>query len=527
MKEKSILSVSISILILAIISMTVADNNQSPLYPKAYGIIGKGKYMFPVNMGDAPVKIDSKHQLFVDDFLIKSMTNIEREYHKLERHSDNPLWSSEQNMEQPFFVMRNEKGLFRLWYRQRIRFIDKEGNQRRFPTAYIESQDGLHWQAPNLGVIEADGNTENNYVFEKGLYGIIYEPWETNPNRRFKGLALFEPFSDENQKEPVEGYWLYVSPDGIRWNREREHPVLTSSLRKYDPPLEGIGDTSTFRWDPILNKYIANTKLLIKDDEAFQNKYRAFGIAESDDLIHWTQPRILFYRDELDPEDMQIYSHETFHYESMWFGIIKTMIIIEFQYERFWKHCELQLSLSRDGRNFLRSENRTLFLPTPENTDAWDLDYPSTAPGSPIRIGNELWFYYTDHRHWSRDSDGPFPEADSMHLGLATLRVDGFASLNAGDSVGTVVTRPLTFEGNSLFINAEIENGGYIQAEFRTVWGQQVGSYSSEKCQKITGNVYKAQIVWEDTGSIELPVNESFRLVFELKNAKLYSFWIE
>jgi len=45
-------------------------------------------------------------------------------------------------------------------------------------------------------------------------------------------------------------------------------------------------------------------------------------------------------------------------------------------------------------------------------------------------------------------------------IGLATLRRDGFTSLDAHKQPGTVITRPLTMPGNSLFVNAEVAKEG-------------------------------------------------------------------
>ncbi len=48
-------------------------------------------------------------------------------------------------------------------------------------------------------------------------------------------------------------------------------------------------------------------------------------------------------------------------------------------------------------------------------------------------------------------------------IGLAVLRRDGFVSLNAGTSTGVVTTRPLSCAGIRLFLNAEIEDNGWIK----------------------------------------------------------------
>lgn len=44
-------------------------------------------------------------------------------------------------------------------------------------------------------------------------------------------------------------------------------------------------------------------------------------------------------------------------------------------------------------------------------------------------------------------------------VGLATSRRDGFASMDAGESVGTLTTRPLEFDGQFLFVNVDCPNG--------------------------------------------------------------------
>ena len=61
---------------------TVTDQS---LFPQAYGILGNEHLMFPVDMSDWPVKIDSSHQLFVDDYLIASTENIRRTVHQAKK----------------------------------------------------------------------------------------------------------------------------------------------------------------------------------------------------------------------------------------------------------------------------------------------------------------------------------------------------------------------------------------------------------------------------------------------------------
>ncbi|MCH2372558.1 MAG: hypothetical protein MK538_00130 [Planctomycetes bacterium] len=498
-------------------SLAADDKVDSSLFPDAYGILGTEKYLFPVALGDWPVRVDGSRQLFVDDYLIKSIDGVTREFHKLKRHPSNPLWTPPRRIGLLYSVLRTESGRFQLWYMQRIQAVNEDGKKRRYPTGYLESDDGVHWRAPSLGVVSADGSKDNNYVFEKSLDGVVYTPWEEDASKRYKGLVHFEPSNDKTD-EPLEGYWLYVSPDGIRWRRERGDPVAVS-LIDYKIPQSGIGDTSSFRWDRKLKRFICNTKFVLP------GKYRAYGISESDDLIHWSPPRMMFYRDAFDPEGMEFYAHTTFDYESMWFGLVKTMEIS--QPERAggkWKHCELQLSLSRDGRHFTRCADRSPFLPVPESLDAFDMDYPCVPSGVPIRMGDELWFYYADRRHQNR----PGAERDTvdMRLFLATLRVDGFASLNAGERPGVVVTRPLTYAGKTLYVNADVAPGGSIRCELRRFDGQVVESHSFGKSQPVRGDTFRGKLTWVTSETLPPTRQTGYRLALELTKAKLYSFWI-
>lgn len=489
------------------------------LFPEAYGIMGSEPLLYPVDLSEWPVKIDRSHQLFVDDYLIASTSNIQKQFHKLKQRPRNPIFTPKKSMSYPFFMMREETGKFRMWYIQRGSYIDKDGNRRRLPSAYIESDDGIHWREPDLGLIEADGSKHNNLVHHKALEGIIYEPWEKDPQRRFKALVHHEPDNDQNQPEPFEGYWLNVSPDGIHWTRAHKYASMTS-LTGYLMPQPGIGDTSSFRWDPVLKKYICNAKFVLP------GKYRAYGLCESDDLIHWTRPRMMFYRDALDPVGLQYYAHYTFNYESMWLGLLKTMQYFEIERnKKYWKHCQWQLSTSRDGRHFVRCADRTPILPVAKTADEWGGDYPCFANGGPIRMGDELWFYYSDRRHAYNTAPKP-AEVGLINLGLATLRVDGFASLNADSTPGTVTTRPLTFSAGKLFVNAEIGQGGWIKTALLAPDKQPIENYTVEDAVTVTKGGLAQSVKWQKSDKLKLPEGEHIRLKFTLKNAKLYSFWI-
>ena len=141
-------------------------------------------------------------------------------------------------------------------------------------------------------------------------------------------------------------------------------------------------------------------------------------------------------------------------------------------------------------------------------------------------IDGKLRFYYWGTRRTDK-RDGQEDIRWLMHIGIASLRRDGFISLNAGDKTGTVTTRPLTFTGDRLFVIAEIADGGSIRAAVLSSEGQPLPDYLLDDAMTIRNGAESIPVIWKQQVSIHRPANQHVRLQFQLRNAKLYSFWID
>jgi len=486
---------------------TLDSATDRSLFPKAYGVLANEKLMLPVDVSDWPVKIDATHQLFVDDYLIASTVNVKRTVHQASKHPGNPLMADHTPWEGrgPIFpIVRREHGKFRMWYAGNSRVTLPNGIGVRFPALYAESDDGIHWTRPELGLHECNGSKANNIVIPSGnLFGLHVDESEPDPKRRYKGIVWHEP-----EFVPREGYFLYTSPDGIHWSRERPEP-LALSLSGYTMPQSGIGDTSIFRWDRRLGRYVGDVKFVLP------GKMRTRGMMESDDLIHWTRPRMTIYPDALDDPDSQIYAHLSFCYESMWLGFLRVM---HTERTKGYRQTTVELTASRDGRHWYRVGNREEVIPL-GSEDEWDTDYHAPA-WDPIPVGNELWIYYRGgkvRRNLTRRCD----------LGLAKIRRDGFVSLDAADELGSVLTRPLTFSGRRLFLNADIAPGGHVSVGVLSADKQPLAGYSLADATLIRDGGLAQPVAWKTENEIPLSRDAHLRLTFQLKNARLYSFWIE
>ena len=133
-----------------------------------------------------------------------------------------------------------------------------------------------------------------------------------------------------------------------------------------------------------------------------------------------------------------MYALAMFHYETVYVGLLRM-----FHTRR--DIVDIQLATSRNAKRWSRP-TRAAFIPTGQDKGDWDFGNNSVPSTPPIRMGDELWFYYSGRStmHNEVPNDGA--------IGLATLRVDGFASMDARRR-GRLTTKPLVFEGGDLYLN--------------------------------------------------------------------------
>ena len=178
----------------------------------------------------------------------------------------------------------------------------------------------------------------------------------------------------------------------------------------------------------------------------------------------------------------------------------------------------VELVSSHDGVNWTREEgDRPPMLALGSGT--WDQGMIFTAR-SPVLEGDTLKVWY-----------GGFTNVHDTALnkqrgaiGLATLRKDGFASLDAGAVTGSIVTRPLAGCGGPLLVNYHTNStGGWLKVEVLDANLNVISGYAQADCVALTGNSITQAVTWN--AHSELPTTPStIRLRFTLQNASLYSF---
>jgi hypothetical protein len=152
---------------------------------------------------------------------------------------------------------------------------------------------------------------------------------------------------------------------------------------------------------------------------------------------------------------------------------------------------------------------------------------------APIRVGNHLYIYYRSMacRHTlptasanAREYEGKDMSPTGGGLCLATLRVDGFASLDCGYDVGQVTTKPFVFTGSRLKLNAKA-NFGQVLVEVLDEKGKVAPKLSKDDCQPMHADSVDHEIGWKD-GSLGDLRGKPVKLRFYLLNARLYAYRI-
>jgi hypothetical protein len=200
-------------------------------------------------------------------------------------------------------------------------------------------------------------------------------------------------------------------------------------------------------------------------------------------------------------------------------------------WSRVGKHGAIatrELSVDRDWLPIARD---AVFLPYGEKDRDWDWGTvsPYFTP-KPIVVGDEIWFYYLaqNGRNWWTYSGDP-PKLDpsakepDLAVGLATLRLDGFVSMNAGEQGGTLLTKPFVFLGDTLEINANAA-GGSLVVEALDAAGKPIDGFSAADFIPLTTDSVRHVATWKGQSDSHLLQGRPIRLRFGIKSAKLYAF---
>ena len=216
--------------------------------------------------------------LFLDDHVVENIEGLQRVTHQATKSPPNPVlrrgkpWETFRVMLYGTVVYDEEDQLFKMWYapipkNSAVKEAVKVNGKNRGPwvtlVAYATSQDGVHWDTPNLGQVDFEGSRDNNLINigQDNIEGIsvLRNSHSSDPNKKW--LAFFwehhsyrssefgvPPYDDSAPGVWEHGMWAAYSADGIHWDvpRHWRTPVIP----------QGADTQLVSYWEPRLRRYV-------------------------------------------------------------------------------------------------------------------------------------------------------------------------------------------------------------------------------------------------------------------------------
>ena len=499
---------------------------------------------------------DPHLHLLVDDHEIQQSVDLARVLNKPKKHPD-PVIESDRPWEgyrtQAWgSVIREPDGLIRCWY---FSFpARKPGEMDVGGYCYAESRDGIHFEKPDLGVAEFRGSKDNNIWYPMSPDGknlveeelarnrqglpaydengepigvvnnmdgltVVRDDDDPDPDRRYKLIAnmqdhcMWAPhyrehypnITDEQVKharDVVFGQYLDTSPDGIHWTRKPRRMVSA----RYGDYMMVTRDERNGRW--WLN------------ERARSLRGRTAALRTSKDFVNWSPAETVFTNTPDMGFGAQYQWHggiTPFNYGNQNLGLLE-----KWCYAGFGDTCEL-LS-QREGHRWERVAPGDPFLDIGDE-GAFDrfLIFPTHNP--PIRIGDELFIYYTGA---GAMSDGPRPEGygEPMAIGVATVRLDRFAGLahKLGDP-GQLLMRPMPIPQPHLELNALPIFRGEVELSIQRLDETPYEGFDFDDCQfDAYANTTRNRVRWKNKPDMSELIGQTAYLRFRINGAVLFSF---
>ena len=457
------------------------------------------------------IKIADRRELFVDAHLIDRMDGAVRlKMHPPRREEvvfqvEGPLENACSGV---YSVLLENEDRILLYYRGHYPLgKGEEGDEAREQTANVAiSEDGVHFSRPELGLHDLGDGGKNNVI------------WQGNQAHNFTPFLDENPDADAVKRFKAVGgvgknnLYAFYSPDGFRWRLAQEEPLdVTGAFDSCNVAL----------WDPVIGKY----RLFSRFSQ--DGRGRAIQSCESEDFIHWTDPVPHQYREDAPVE--QLYTNATV--------------------------------LVPGAEHILMSfPMRYVAERTTPVEDTSEMDYPGTGKPGMAGMTDGIMMSSRDGVHWNR----PFPEAwiragldernwthrnNTPAVGILPLREDewsmyvsehygwpdnrlrrlslrpwGFASVNGRYAGGTMVTRPLIFEGRELRLNYSTSAVGSVRVELQRADGEPLDGHTLDDMEPLYGDKLDGTVKWQGASDLSGLAGEPVRMRIELKDADVFAF---
>lgn len=472
------------------------------------------------SLADSPAPRRPKH-LFVDEGEVAQRQNLERVLHHPTPHPDGPVLVGDQPWERwnigvngRCLLFDEARQVFQMWYG--VYYDDATlPTGTAYRVCYAESKDGVHWSRPALGQSAWGARPDTNLLAVGEVWmrrpNIVRDDRDPDPARRYK-MTYVDIF--DGQLGIAKGY----SADGLKWTLNAD--------RK--PWFRGWNHSSNLMgWDESIGAFVFFTRITA-------GEVMSVGRSTSPDLIQWTAPEVILQPSASEPT-LAFKGNAAFFYEGNYLGFLW---VFDRAGDRGRKAqgksssptqvADVELVSSRDGVRWQRPFPREFFQPR-GTAGAWDAE--GITPVAPIVHRDQIWIYYSGWNYpygtssLGRVKAGWIEQGVRQQgaVGLATLRLDGFVSLRAGSTTGTITTTPLEPHG-ILTVNAIIR--GELKAAVLDADGNSLAGFGLEECEPLQGDSLRQVVRWRgNRTTADLPAGRTVQFKFTLREGDLFAYW--
>jgi len=423
----------------------------------------------------------------------------------------------------------HENGKYRLWGNSSSDRLNKW-------RSYFESEDGIHWEKPNLGLMEFEGSKENNLIdvrfngFSKEFptyydypFSVFIDPnsepqeryktvWSSRVSRKdfeqkYKNTRDWTSYAVEKYSDEVLAMKVAVSPDGFQW---KELP---------DPILFEFNDTQNIGYfDSKLQKYVLYTRIYsARTLTPGTVSRRAIGRTESKNFKQFPLSKIIIETES----DMHPADHFYTNCYTTIPGAPDHHLMFPTIYNIGDDDTDLRLYSSYNGINWHHIpgppilQNQTFgepdggcFFVYPNLVERpngdWILPY----------IGYDVPHKYP--RGGYRSEPGMLVWPKGRLVGIESPVVGEFAT-----------TRFLLPTGEKIKINALTQRTGHIKVELVESNGKPIEGYTFEESDPIIGDQHWTELTWNGKSKLPVEPGTPIWLRFKLSQAKIYGLEFE
>ena len=477
----------------------------------------RAQFAVPPVAVPSPVEIGSRRELFVDRLLIDRLDGCQLVLH--EPRDMGVVHRLDKKWEGPFsgYTTILRDGDRYLMYHRGISQKGRDGSAHE-RTCLAESTDGIHWTRPDVGLFEFEGSKQNNIVLADAapathnLSPFIDARPGVPADERFKAVG-----------GNVDKLWGFVSADGRQWKRVGDGPIITKGDVPF-PHVHLFDSQNVCHWSEAENCYVCYFRVW--------DGLRRIARTTSPDFQSWS-PAVLMEQvhDEgggpvAAPRE-HLYTNQTSPYFRA--PHISIATAARFFEGRQVLADEEARALGVDP-GYFKDTSDAVFLTT-RGGNRYDRTFLSAfiKPG----IGAANWVSRTNYPALNVVQTGPTEMSlyvnhdyaqPTSHIRRYALRLDGFASVRAADSTGTVLTRPFVFKGKALAINFSTSAAGGLRFEMTRPDGTPIPGKTLADCREQIGNEIERTVTWKNGTDVSDLAGQPVRLRIELRDADLYAF---